>query len=178
MLSSIVCEECIVPLVVNVIGIGRKSGKTSLIEALLGGLSKRGYKVATVKHISKGSFDTAQKDTWKHLQAGAVKVIAMSPNEMVSIHRINEPILDIAVREIGESVDIILVEGFKNTHYPKIIVAQAIDEVKELMKKTNNVLAISGPIAERTEQKAIEDVKILKPYDIIHKIVDMIHKQD
>ena len=166
------------PFIINVIGIGRKRGKTSLIELLTRELTERKYKVSTIKHISEGSFDTTQKDTWKHLQAGAVKVIAISANELVSIQRVREPLLEMAIKEVGENVDIILVEGFKNTHYPKIIVAQAIEEVKELMKKTNNVLAISGPIAERTEQKTIEDVKILKPYDIIHKIVDLIHKQD
>ena len=94
----------IMPFIINVVGIGRKSGKTSLIEVLVRGLSKRGYRVATVKHISEGSFDTTDKDTWKHLHAGAIQVIAVSPNEIVSIRKLDEPTLNIAVKEIEETI--------------------------------------------------------------------------
>jgi molybdopterin-guanine dinucleotide biosynthesis protein B len=163
------------PLVLNVIGIGRKSGKTSLIEAVTRGLIEKKYRVSTVKHISGGSFDTYEKDTWKHLEAGAGKVIALSPREMVSIRRISEPLLDMAVDEIGEDCDLILVEGFKKTSHPKVVAAQTFEDVKELMKSTEEVLAISGPVSSAAGgQESFEGIPILEPKELISKIETMI----
>ena len=162
------------PLILNVIGVGRKSGKTSIIEALTRELTKRKYKVSTIKHISRGSFDTAQKDTWKHLQAGAEEVVAMSPRELVSIRRISEPLLGTAIDEMGEDVDLILVEGFKRTGYPKIIAAQTLEEVKELMGTAKEVFAISGPIVGTIELKSFEGIPILEPHELIPKIEELV----
>lgn len=162
------------PLVLNVIGIGRKSGKTSLIESMTRELTERKYKVSTIKHISKGSFDTAQKDTWKHLEAGAEEVISLSPREMVSIKRISEPLLDMAIEEIGEDSDLILVEGFKKTGYPKVIVAQTLEEAKELVKTIEEVFAISGLISETTELKSFKGIPILEPNELTSKLEGMI----
>lgn len=162
------------PLVLNVIGIGRKSGKTNLIEALTRRLIEKKYKVSTVKHISEGSFDTSQKDTWKHLEAGAGEVIALSSREIVSIKRIREPLLEMAVEKIGEDSDLILVEGFKKTSYPKVIAAQTLEDVKELLKTAKGVFAISGPVSSTIELRSFEDIPILEPKELASKIEKMI----
>ena len=48
------------------------SGKTTLIEKLVPVLTKRGYRVATVKHDVHGfEVDREGKDSWRHKQAGA-----------------------------------------------------------------------------------------------------------
>ena len=163
------------PLIINIIGIGRKSGKTSLIEHLIREFSKKKYNVASVKHISEGSFDTTNKDTWKHLQAGAVKVIAVSQNEIVSLQRINAPTLDMAIKEIGDSIDFILVEGFKDAGYPKIITARTLDEVKELIKNVKEVFAISGPVVEKVEMNSYHDIPILKHNEVVDKLEEIIN---
>jgi len=58
--------------VIAVVGT-KKSGKTTTIENLVKELTKRGHKLAVIKHISKPDFtiDTAGKDTWKFARAGA-----------------------------------------------------------------------------------------------------------
>jgi len=63
--------------VIGVVG-GKKSGKTTTIEILTRGLTKRGYTVAVAKHISETNFtlDTEGKDTWRFVQAGAKTVVA------------------------------------------------------------------------------------------------------
>ena len=54
------------PVVIAVVGI-KSSGKTTTIEALTKELTKRGYKIAVVKHIPEPDFtiDTVGKDTWR-----------------------------------------------------------------------------------------------------------------
>ncbi|MDQ1279931.1 MAG: molybdopterin-guanine dinucleotide biosynthesis adapter protein [Thermoproteota archaeon] len=162
------------PLVLNVIGIGRKSGKTNLIETLTRRLIEKRYSVSTVKHISEGSFDTSQKDTWKHLEAGAGEVIALTSKEIVSIKRVSEPLLEMAVKEISEDSDLILVEGFKKTSYPKVIAAQTLEDVKELLKTVKEVFAISGPVSSTITLKSFDGIPILEPKELTSKIEGMI----
>jgi len=70
--------------------VGRKnSGKTRVIEILTIELTKRGYKVAAVKHVPKKDFtiDTEGRDTWRFANAGAKIVVAVSPMEIATIEK-------------------------------------------------------------------------------------------
>ena len=62
---------------VPVIGVvGRKdSGKTVIIESTVRALTRKGYRVATAKHVNQKGFsiDTEGKDTWRHSVAGATQ---------------------------------------------------------------------------------------------------------
>jgi len=73
--------------VLNIIAFQRKSGKTLLIEYLTKKLSEKGYNICTLKHISEGSFDSKEKDTWRHMKAGASTVIAVTKNELIRIKK-------------------------------------------------------------------------------------------
>jgi len=130
-------------LIINVIGIGRNSGKTYVIEDLIKNLRERGYSVFTVKHIHTGQFDTPQKDTWRHLRAGAEGVIVVTPKEIIRIKKSISPSIKEAIKEISENVDIVLVEGFKKSEGPKIISAQTSEEVKHLANQVKGIIAVS-----------------------------------
>ena len=69
----------------------KKSGKTTTIENLTRELTKRGYKVATIKHINEPDFtiDTLGKDTWRYAQAGAKTIISVATNETAIIQKTN-----------------------------------------------------------------------------------------
>jgi molybdopterin-guanine dinucleotide biosynthesis protein B len=161
-------------LIINIIGAGRKRGKTKLIEVLIKELTQMKYHVSTIKHISKGSFDTTQKDTWRHLKAGAKKVIAISRNELVCIQNINSPLLDTAIAELGNHADIVLIEGFKKAPYPKIIVAKTISDVKKLMNEVNSVIAITGAISKKSELQHYQKIPIYDPLQLVNVLVRMI----
>ncbi len=109
------------PPVVSIVG-RSKSGKTTLLEKLIQELSSRGYRVATIKHTSRGmSFDKPGKDSWRHLQAGSVMTIASSKDKMVLVRPLaQETNLDEIVRFLAEDCDLILTEGFKHHDVPKI----------------------------------------------------------
>ena len=53
--------------IIDVAGL-KKSGKTTVVENLVTGFKKRGYKVGTIKkiHIPEFSIDQEGKDTFRH----------------------------------------------------------------------------------------------------------------
>lgn len=98
------------------------SGKTTLIEKVIGLLMKHGYRVATVKHTHKApEMDTEGKDSWRHRAAGAKTTVLASP---VRFAVISDTDKELTVEDILErfvdNVDILIVEGFKRDRYPKI----------------------------------------------------------
>ncbi len=159
--------------------IGTKDGgKTRLIEALTRELSKRGYKVETVKHIPHTDFtiDTPNTDTWRHAQAGARTVVAVSPHEIVVIRKALEAdaSLDEALKLTeSDEVDIVIIEGFKRQikdrlDIPKIVVLKSKDDVHFLDSQKNVIMAVTD---------TPEDYNLNLPcftYEEIKRIVDIL----
>lgn len=98
------------------------SGKTTLLERLIPELRRRGYRVAVVKHHPHPGLeiDTPGKDTWRLARAGAEQVTLVTSDHVIHRRRWGrEPSLLEIATEIHE-VDLILTEGFKKEHFPKI----------------------------------------------------------
>ncbi len=98
------------------------SGKTTLIEKVIGLLSEKGYDVATVKHTHKGfSTDSRGKDSWRHKAAGAKTVVLASPSQYAVVSDSdNELTIDDVLKKFVSRADILIVEGFKKDSFPKI----------------------------------------------------------
>jgi molybdopterin-guanine dinucleotide biosynthesis protein B len=165
------------PLVVCVVSRTRGRGKTGLVERLAKRFNSEGFTVATVKHIS-GSFDTAKKDTWRHLEAGAVMTVASTSNEMVTITRTKNPTLKKALDAIYLKPDLIFVEGYKKSSYPKILCADTAEEAQAAAKEISNIVIVSGLIASNAEEKEkFEEEFVKNPvYDfeeVVSKLKEM-----
>ena len=104
------------PKVLLIVGY-KKVGKTTLIERLIPELSRRGYRVGTVKHHHSDfpvSVDTVGTDSWRHRQAGATGVALVTPTDIALFRNgENSLSLDDIVAGLG-ATDIVLVEGFHN----------------------------------------------------------------
>lgn len=148
------------PLSVSIVG-KSKSGKTTLIERLVLELKSRGYRVATVKHASRGvTIDSPGKDSWRHIQAGAEATAIASPDRLVLIKPITKDMgLDEILRLFGESYDIILAEGFKQGSAPKIEVHRK--EVGPPLSSVRKLIAIAtDELLETTvRQYSLQDVQ-------------------
>ncbi len=108
------------PPIISVVGRSRV-GKTTFIVKLVRELTARGYRVGVIKH-SIHHFEVAPsaKDTWKHVQAGAVAVAFASAHELVVARRLDREMdLDLVAGLMGD-VDLIITEGYKQAHKPKI----------------------------------------------------------
>ena len=120
------------------------SGKTTLIEKLLPELTRRGYRVATVKHDVHGfEVDREGKDSWRHKQAGAHTVIISSPKKIALIRDVEkDSTLDEIRRRWVQDVDLLISEGYKKDVQPKIEVFRKEKHKKLLCTKKDNLVAI------------------------------------
>jgi len=131
--------------IVSIVGTS-DSGKTTLIEKLVPELTRRGYKVATVKHDVHGfDVDREGKDSWRHKQAGAHTVVISSPQKLALIRDVDH---DAELAELRDKyiqdVDIILSEGFKRNSQPKIEVFRKERHRELLCTREDNLLAIAS----------------------------------
>jgi formylmethanofuran dehydrogenase subunit E len=119
-----------IPLI-TVIG-KSKSGKTTLIENVVRELSARGYRIATIKHHSHSGFeiDYPGKDSWRFAQARSQQVVIAAPDKLASYQTLDhEMSLDDIASEIKD-VDLILVEGYRQSNKPCIEVLRSANSSK------------------------------------------------
>ena len=142
-------------IVVAVVG-SKKSGKTKTVEALVIGLTKRGYRVATAKHVPEQEFtvDTEGKDTWLHAQAGAKTTIIVAPKELTTIRKVDTRSLALQeiVRNCENGIDVVVLEGFRSlvgreSTVLKIVAAKSLQEATDASKQFDPIIAFTGPIA-------------------------------
>jgi molybdopterin-guanine dinucleotide biosynthesis protein B len=156
------------PPIVSIVG-KSKSGKTTLMEKLIGELKSRGYRVATIKHTSqKLTFDEPGKDSWRHTQAGSEATVISSPDKMILIKAVSSDFsLEQIAHLLGEDYDIILTEGFRQGDAPKIEVhrQQAGPPLASVRKLI--AIATDEPLETKTRQFSLEDIKGLA--DLLEK---------
>ncbi|PWB54026.1 MAG: molybdopterin synthase [Candidatus Methanoperedenaceae archaeon] len=116
--------------IISVVGY-KKTGKTTLVGHLIKALKKHGS-VGTIKHLNEHNINAKDTDTWKHAQAGADVVVAVTPNELVKFSRNND--LESALDELANAgVDFAIVEGFKDSKLPKIALGEV--PASEIVKR-------------------------------------------
>ena len=111
----------------RVLGIAgfKNSGKTTLLVRLVEELTRRGYRLATVKHAHHSfDIDHAGRDSYRHREAGAREVAVVSRYRWALMHELggleaDEPSLQEVVGKLGPC-DLVLVEGYKRDRHPKI----------------------------------------------------------
>ena len=105
------------------------AGKTTLIERLILALRARGLRVSVLKHAHHGlEIDKPGKDTWRHREAGAYEVLAVSPQRMVlqrTFERPQERSVHEVLPALHPGVDWVLVEGWRDSNLIKIEVWRA-----------------------------------------------------
>lgn len=153
------------PPIISVVG-RTNSGKTTMMEKLVAGIKKRGYRVATMKHAQEIHFEPG-KDSERHLRAGSEATIVVTPDEAVLIKPL-KPGIELAeiARLLGEEYDIILTEGFKRANMPKIEIRY---DGKEPLK------GIKGLVAIVSDGKVEGDIRSFSMNDI-KGLVDLLEK--
>ena len=97
------------------------SGKTLLICRLLEWFAAQGLRAAVLKHSHHRHLGDDGKDTWRYRQAGA-RLVALAAPGLLQITRSGpeDPPLLAVLAELAPAVDLILVEGYKTSHLPKL----------------------------------------------------------
>jgi len=168
--------------VVAVIG-GKSSGKTTTIEILTKELTKRGYKVAAVKHVPEPNFtiDTEGKDTWRYAKAGAKTIISVASSEITTIEKVNQESISLSkILRKCKGNDIVFIEGLrallaKRTNIQKIAIVNSEKEALDALKRFKPLLAFAGAYSTKNLNLEIPYIDVLKEperiADIIEKII-------
>ncbi len=137
----------------------KNSGKTTLMEKLIRELTGQGLRVAAIKHDGHDFVpDVPGTDSHRFGQAGAVGYAVFSPMRYQLVKRaaVDERALTAAFPE----ADVILLEGFKDSPYPKIEVVRAAVSQAPVCDPTT-LLAIASDLP-----LAVKDVPVLELDDV------------
>lgn len=138
----------------RVIGVAgfKNAGKTTLVEKLVGELTRRGYRISTVKHAHHSfDIDHEGRDSFRHRRAGAGEVAVVSRSRWAIIHEARgeaEPSLDTILAKLAPC-DLVIVEGYKRDGHDKIEVRNLTLDHPKLAGGDPTVVAIAatGPVA-------------------------------
>jgi molybdopterin-guanine dinucleotide biosynthesis protein B len=155
------------------------SGKTTLLVALITELKKRGLKVAMVKHSHHADdLDTADKDTWRFSQAGS-ELSAINSLDNLAIYRRMDRYFD--PQEISQFIlwdyDLILTEGFKSSHYPKIEVHRQ-EQGKDLISDPRQLLAVVTDELLPVDVPQFSRNEVARIADLVEKTALPQHQED
>ncbi|MET0598875.1 MAG: molybdopterin-guanine dinucleotide biosynthesis protein B [Mesorhizobium sp.] len=153
----------------------KNSGKTTLTERLVTELSRRGFRIATVKHAHH-DFDIDQPgtDSFRHRAAGAAEVAIVSGRRWALMHELkgdSEPSLEEILSRLSP-VDLVLVEGYKRERHAKL-------EVRRLQARQSTPLSASDPaiVAIAADHRVDGETLPVFALDDIAAIADFIERQ-
>lgn len=136
------------------------TGKTTFLEKLIPELKRRGLRLAVLKHDAhQFEMDRPGKDTYRFTAAGA-DVVTISNQEKLAI--IERPTEELSVADIVSrlpQVDVVLTEGYKKSHYPKIEIHRG-ELNRPLIAPVEELLGImtDEPVASPARQLPLEDI--------------------
>ena len=97
----------------------KKTGKTSLIEKLIPALTRRGLRTAIIKHDGHGfAPDREGTDTCRALSAGAMGAAVFDGEKFQAVKR--AVVTERELVALFPEADLVLLEGFKASQWPKI----------------------------------------------------------
>jgi len=119
----------------------KNSGKTGLAVRLVTELTRRGYRVSTIKHAHHDfDIDKVGADSFRHREAGAHEVTIVSGTRYAIMHELRgapEPTFPEILARLAPC-DLVLIEGYKREQIPKI-------EARRLDSRNREPLAPTDP---------------------------------
>lgn len=129
----------------------KNAGKTTLVEALVAEMSRRGVKVSTIKHAHHhADVDEPGRDSYRHRTAGAHQVMLATPDRWALMTELRmepePPLADLVARM--DPVDVLVIEGFKSGDHPKIEVVRRDQDRTPIAVENPTVVALAtdGPV--------------------------------
>ena len=126
------------------------TGKTTLLLRLIPLLEARGLRLGVIKHAHHGfEPDQPGKDSYRLRKAGAQQMVVTSRERTAWIGEHpgerDEPTLGEALAALRPaSLDLVLVEGFKHEHYPKIELHRAATGKPLIFPEDASVIAVAS----------------------------------
>lgn len=153
----------------------KNSGKTTLICALLKIFSEKGLRVAVIKHDGHDfDADVPGTDTYRQLQAGAVGTVIFSPEKSMIVKKKHGQRAEDFMGLFPEA-DLILLEGFKDSGYPKLELVRAGNSYRSVCDPSK-LLAIVTDLPEGELARTDRRIPLL-PLDEPEKVAAFILRE-
>ena len=127
--------------------IGRSNtGKTTLLEKLIPILRSRGLRIGTIKHHARDfDIDKEGKDSYRHKKAGANIAMITSPEKIALVEDVGQdyPLAELVKRYMRD-IDLVITEGYKREHMPKLEVYVHKEGQEPLADEDPDVIAIAA----------------------------------
>lgn len=125
----------------------KNSGKTTLMQHLIRYFADQKLQVGSLKHHGHGGEmeHITETDSYKHLQAGsAISAVQGERQFQLTVH-------DTAAYSLKEliqfysiiPIDVLLIEGYKQANYPKIVLINSERDLS-LLKEIPNIVAVGS----------------------------------
>nr|WP_274533498.1 molybdopterin-guanine dinucleotide biosynthesis protein B [Ensifer sp. LCM 4579] len=126
----------------------KNSGKTGLMVRLVSEMTRRGYRVSTVKHAHHDfDIDKVGADSYRHREAGAHEVTIVSSTRFAIMHELRgapEPSFEEILSRLAPC-DLVLIEGYKREPIPKIEARRLDSANREPLAPTDpHIVAIAA----------------------------------
>ena len=155
------------------------TGKTTLLETLLPLLHEQYVRVAVIKH-SHHDFEIDQpgKDSFRLRKAGAQQLLIASPVRTALIEEHTpprEPRLEELLLKLDRSrLDLILVEGFRHQHFPKIELSRGLSGKPFLCHEDSSIIAVACD--QELGGVDLPQLDLNQPRQILRFILDFVVK--
>lgn len=139
----------------------KNSGKTTLLTKIIPLLIEKGLKIATIKHDGHDfNPDVVGTDSYKHREAGAYGTAIFSKEKWMIIKEEKDIKVEMLI-EMFPEVDLILLEGFKSSDFPKVEVIRKSNSISPVTKADTVICYISDmeKINENIPQFALDEVE-------------------
>ena len=163
------------------------SGKTTAAECIISGLTRKGLRVGSIKHIHDPDFtiDTEETDTWRHGRAGSKVVVAVSKKEIAVIMKDDsEQALDSVLEFMTRMrLDLVVVEGLHSSigQRPEVFKIVTAHDAEDLRQKLHDtvppILAISGLVAKSETRLLDVNAPIIDSKTDCSKLVELVERE-
>ncbi|MDQ0999457.1 molybdopterin-guanine dinucleotide biosynthesis protein B [Phyllobacterium ifriqiyense] len=153
----------------------KNSGKTTLTVKLVTELTRRGWKVSTIKHAHHDfDIDKEGTDSYRHRKAGAGEVAIVSGRRWAVMHELTneaEPSLATIVERLSPC-DLILIEGYKREGHKKI-------ETRRQEGRSGEPLTAGDPtiVAVASDHALNDETVPVFELDDVNGLADMIERE-
>lgn len=153
----------------------KNSGKTTLTVKLVTELTRRGWKVSTIKHAHHDfDIDKEGTDSYRHRKAGAGEVAIVSGRRWALMHELtneDEPSLTTIVERLSPC-DLILIEGYKRGGHKKI-------ETRRYESRSGERLTAGDPtiVAVASDHALSDETVPVFDLDDVIGLADMIERE-
>lgn len=150
----------------------KNSGKTTLITKLIPIFKKYGLCVATIKHDGHDfEADVPGTDTHAHIQAGAYGTAVFSDTKYMVVKQ-EEKVSEQRLAKYFPEADIILLEGFKYSGYPKLELVRKGNSEVPVCHGQDLIAVVSDFDIKQDRKKPVPLLDLNDPEEVAEFILD------